>query len=249
MKHLTPLNNRNGITLILVAFILQAGAQDNTPNMAIKLYGNLSLLYDRFQTPADTAKGTTTVFINKTQNAGNITPGFAWFHQNGNFQEFELIRLSVYHSETALFTQNNQTGGLTNKNQTVNSSQFALVTRYEYNRQMGRKNENKKLTWYAGMAVRPFYTFYKFLPQSSNSFPEKSHAFGLSLAVVPRINYALSKKWFIDVNIPITLAENRNQALRVQNPAFTAQQQKSFTVNYTLFPSHFSGRFGISYRL
>lgn len=222
--------------LVLTALSTTAIAQSSTlGKYQIKLYALVT---------------TNATSINNTYNSNRKSISYVFFNEKlnptfainkrthkGNRHEIELTAFAVNETSNRTTYSNPgisqvATGG------SVQESKFAL--RYEY---IYVFLKDKKIQPSIGGAVSPYYAKYNFTPLSSSVFPFKEYAFGIQTFIIPRISYNISKRFFVDLNVPLKITENQFSSRHEYNP--TEQNNTSNNNSFTAFEDMFYARLGI----
>lgn len=217
---------KSAILLILFcAVISQASAQEQSQintDRAVKLYLNTS--YD------GTSQG-------DMVNLGHLSPSLSLQKPNGNFHEFELSSLSWKRDKNEVrFQQLNAYAG--------KCSEIHIGFRYEYNILLSRNTGYTGLSPYLGIAANPYYLHNQFDPIVSTAFPEYNDRIGIGLAIVPRLIYNFGTRWFMDVNIPLNIAEIGYNREKVANPTLPLDQRTTATIDILGVPAKYQVRIG-----
>jgi len=159
--------------------------------------------------------------------------------KRGNFQELEISSID-FSSEQKYYSQN--TGDPFNYK--INTSSVQL--RYEYAFCFG--GADHKIVPYLGIFLSPHFARVKYKPLLSPPFPAVTHNTGVKSGIIPRVQWNIREKWFLDLNLPFTLIQAEQSAIIVRNPSYTLKQQKSsqFDLNGVM---NVSVRLGIGVRL
>jgi hypothetical protein len=198
--------------------------------------------YDTSGTPEFMGKTTST-----TMQVFQFALAYQWKAKKNNFHEIELTNLQLVNlgSET------------TNQNDTVNNNpivgggsrtHIALGMRYEYIYHLFTATE-KKFVPSIGFGVGPYFDYAMSRYKVSNSFSNSQMQMGIRAFITPRFTYFFTPKFFLDVNVPLCLFDAYYESNTENNPATSAQEQRTNTLNYNQFPAFFSGRIGIGIKL
>ena len=240
------------LIFFLLTFLLSGlttFGQENQKNKIVKLYTNLSLTSTETSLSFDTTNLTSTIEKNKETQIGYFTPSITFVLPNGNFQEFELSRLVINNTNSETIIINDSPGKTIQTVSGQRTTNILIAFRYEYDIMFFKKKEEAKLRPYLGFGVNPYFSNSKYRPIVSNLFPINQNNFGVTLSIIPRLNYNLNEKWFVDFNIPINLADINWTFDKVDNPTLTEQQRTTTTIEYSTFPSKFLFRLGLGLRI
>ena len=98
------------------------------------------------------------------------------------------------------------------------TNSFNLAFRYEYNILI-TGSENNKIRTYLGFAASPYFKSINIEPLITTIWPKHFSSFGLDLGLVPRINYQVHDRVFLDISVPVNFARAGYQNMREKNPA------------------------------
>lgn len=96
-----------------------------------------------------------------------------------------------------------------------------------------------------GISAMPYYQQTAFTPVLATEYPAATSRGGVKAYVIPRINYAISSKLFVDLNIPICIADMYFERNSKTNPNLLPQDQKNSTGNFDGIPKLYSIRIGV----
>ncbi len=120
--------------------------------------------------------------------------------------------------------------------------------RYEYVLQF-RKAKNTRLVPALGFGYSGYYERQSYNPKTTIGFPVINTELGVRLFVVPRLNYFFSKKFYLDLNVPLCLSDISLQLYNIKDPALSVSAQKYGLVNFELFPKLMSMRLGVGMKI
>lgn len=200
---------------------------------SVKLYTNFRYSIHESHFNPDTLNNTIMLSSDKGWTFGNFTPAYQWTTENGQKFEVELTQMNFGFSNQGEYTLNNQTRKVLSVNSGARIRQFQMALRLEKQRFISTDFFDGKFRPMLASSIEPFFTKVSVYPHNSSSFHHRDTYLGLSAFFIPRFNYELTEKFYFDLNIPIhviTLETNWNV---VENPAFSAQQQRitSFSIN------------------
>jgi hypothetical protein len=177
-----------------------------------------------------------------------VKPSAAIVFQNkkGNSHEIELSRLEVREDEKKIWTLNPSfsTYGYMKAQKTITTS---LAARYEYIINIAKKKKYL-VQPSVGLAGMPFYSRNNSIPYISSDYRASLTEIGVVGFVVPRINISLSKRLFIDVNIPMPVLSMASTTQYLGDPTLIPGARKYNTINFDLFPGSLSARVGFGVR-
>ncbi len=108
-------------------------------------------------------------------------------------------------------------------------------------------NPSKKFRFNLGLGINPYFTETKYEPEVSNAYYSNAKLFGVSFNIIPRINYNITDRILIDLNIPFKLYDLQNQETHVNNPSLPIRQQTSTEFTDIFFEDAYTIRLGVSY--
>lgn len=232
-------------SLILMPLILMAASfcygQNKNLNAkySVKLYNQTSWQQDK-------STGNNGLFPTETTDKQfqlfHPTAAFRLKDARNNMSEIELTQFEIGKDENTTYINLPDGRSLPVNGGTSNNTNIAV--RYEYIRNFCKK-ANSKWMPALGFAAMPYYERTKFIPILSNEYINANTKTGMKAFLVPRINYAISSRFYIDINVPICVADMNIQKANYNNPALTVQQQKQQTTNFNLIPDSYSLRVGL----
>jgi hypothetical protein len=153
----------------------------------------------------------------------NIQSGLLSFavnrkNENGNFQEYELSKIEQTSNYYPIFSSQ-----LLPYDQGVSIESYALKLRYEVSFSLLQRDS--KIAPYFGISASPSVASISTNPSNVNSFPTVRQAFGINLSVVPRIQWNIGSRLFLDLNTPLTIMDGFNARFIVRDPRFTMREQ------------------------
>ncbi|MCB9246393.1 MAG: hypothetical protein H6606_08175 [Flavobacteriales bacterium] len=176
------------------------------------------------------------------------TLAFQWNTPRNTFHEIELTQLRFYGISNKSDRINDTTGHIEPVPMGSDMRIAEVSVRYEYNFYLNRST-SQKLIPSAGIGINPYFRLTDSSPRNSNSFPTRQTNSGAMFFLMPRLLYHISDKLFLDLNMPICLADSYLDVNKVENPLFTEGQQRTSSYNFQLFPQIVSGRLGIGLKL
>ncbi len=208
---------------------------------ALKLY-NTSAWYNEKWKGYATYLGTNDTLIAeiKYRSFLRLHPSIAfnWQQKERIFQEIEL---SDFSAKKTTITSN---AILPLKPYYMNNVRIAI--RYEYLFRINK--EDKKTNFFIGGSLSPYFEHVDYQFYSSIDFPRNFWTIGVKFHIIPRINIALSNRWFLDMNLPIGIFDQDMQEKWVQNPALPILLQKTRGYNFTPLPD-IEARIGVGFKL
>lgn len=228
-------------SVFLLSCCIKVSAQDPSPGYkaAVKLYNISTLQVVRHGAYFGT-NNTPSYDLEVMHGA----PAVQWQGRQRHFHEAELTRLLVNRSYQTYDVST--PGGGWERSGTRNVTHIAL--RYEYIVTFGKK-ESRKLVPSLGLGLAPSFFRQSFEPGSVTLFNTSTTHLGLDGQVIPRLNYHLNSRIYLDLNIPVSAIRLGTTTSTNRNPVIPARQQKISNVDLSLAPSHYSVRFGVGFRL
>ncbi|NOQ70703.1 MAG: hypothetical protein GQ574_01805 [Crocinitomix sp.] len=235
------------VVFILIGFGQNAFAQDGN-SKELKLYSNFA-----WQSSERTVGYDTTFNQPITENyletsLGYFSPAFSWATAKGNRHEIELSRLQINQIDESTFVDYTDGQNPVFLSGDIKTA-ILIALRYEYNFRFFKKKEDMKFKPSLGLAIRPYYSKSIFQPHLSTQFPSNQSDIGALVSIIPRITYDLNERWFIDLNMPVNLAEFKLHSNTYFNPALPKNQQTVTTLEFETLPSQYLIRLGVGFRL
>jgi hypothetical protein len=97
--------------------------------------------------------------------------------------------------------------------------------------------------------MNPFVNYIKFIPLSSSNFPASLRNFGALINVIPRLQYNLTSNFFVDLNLPITMAQFNSYHQKTSNPNYSKSQNEVGGLNFDMLFKVSNLRIGLGYRI
>ncbi len=105
----------------------------------------------------------------------------------------------------------------------------------------------KKIRFNLGLGMNPYFTETEYEPKASYAYYTNTKLFGVSFNLIPRINYNITDRILIDLNIPFKLYDLQFEDTRVNNPSLPIRQQSSNEFTDVFFENAYTIRLGVSY--
>ena len=214
-------------------------------DFGIKLYNESSFSDSKIQ--LGTKPNPQNNLFRESEKTDVLRPTIAvsWRNKKSNFHEIELNRfnIDVDNSQDVVY-QNGQRITL-DGGRTV-STNFSV--RYEYIVQFGKK-KNNRLVPALGFAINPYFARENAQPHTSTLFPTLILETGFRTYVVPRATYYFSSKFFMDVNVPMSLAGFSIQYQNIKDPSLSPTQQRNSLFNFDMFRNMFQARVGLGFKI
>lgn len=174
------------------------------------------------------------------------TLAFQWKNKKGNFHEVELTQFQINRNNNVSEVRNTSFSKY-DDNSGTKSNELNFAFRYEYIINF-LKNKETKFVPSLGLGASPYFSFSNRNTASSTAFRSSYLNTGLRVYLTPRVTYYFHSKFFLDLNLPICLSDTYIGRVKVENPAFTPEQQVNTTIYVESFPKLFSGRIGLGYK-
>ena len=235
--------------LFLIVFLSNfCFSQDEHFIDEIKLYGNYSFTETSNQSIFLSADSIYFQINESEKRLLNLTPTIVFGAHKGSAHE---IAISKFNYTKRQRIQSYLQDGETYENLTEigndNIESFELQFRYEYKIGMF-SSKNWKVKPKLGFSATPFINFSTI---TSNIATRYDHTFtqgGIGFSVIPRLEYKLNEKWYLDLNVPIHLSNLEFITQTVDNPLIRIENQTTTILNFT---SHLIPilRLGIAFKI
>lgn len=171
---------------------------------------------------------------------------FAWSTRRSNMAEVELTSFRFGRSKDVVYAYDSA-GNLQGaaSGATFSSADIALRIERVVNFD---KRHRMRCRPMLGFALSPYYTLDKVAPYTTAMLPSTVQHFGVRGYIIPRINYSITKRLVLDVNIPVLVADLDIHVNRAFNPALGKEARTSIG-DFNVFPRSFSARLGLGMRL
>lgn len=241
---------KTGIIIsLLVILSISLFGQDVSKGKSLKLYTNFNLTAFYPDTSSNNQPGFTRMNYEKEMSVFNFSPAVVFHNKKGNSHELELSRLWMQKQFLETYDVLDSTGQTVNIVSGETVSRFHIQLRYEYTIGLFKKKNWKKLNSAIGFSAAPFYKWEKYSYSVSMPFPVSKSAFGIYLAVIPRIQYNLTEKWYLDLNVPITLVTMQFNNEKNEDPSIPVEQRTNSTIGFYNTPFGYAVRLGLGLRL
>ena len=111
------------------------------------------------------------------------------------------------------------------------ASSYSL--RYELSKRL--TNESKRFGLYIGAGINPYYVHLEYIPNDETTYYWSTKLYGFALNFVPRISYKISRRFNVDLNVPLKVYDLRVEKNQVNNPAIPIRQQTTESGCITFF--------------
>lgn len=119
--------------------------------------------------------------------------------------------------------------------------------RYEMNKTFS--NNLNRLAFNVGVGLNPYYVHIEYTPNTSTAFYFSNIFYGAALNFTPRINYKLSNRLILDLNIPLKIYDLRWEKTNIKNPSIPIRQQTVKDFDSIFFENAYTIRLGLMYTL
>ncbi|TVQ13909.1 MAG: hypothetical protein EA361_09045 [Bacteroidetes bacterium] len=187
--------------------------------------------------------------ITEMSNWRIFHPTFAlqWKTKADNYQEIEITFLEINSNELrqidVLYLDNAYKkffGGIK-----VTTTHLSL--RYEYIYRF-TKAVDRRFDFSLGAGINPYFFNISEDPVISNQFPTHERNMGAFFHVVPRIQFNLSNKLYMDLNVPFCLFYYNHRRMEREDPQLTEELKILTFTDNTLLPEVYSVRVGVGFR-
>ncbi|MEP2771557.1 MAG: hypothetical protein ABJH05_05380 [Fulvivirga sp.] len=125
---------------------------------------------------------------------------------------------------------------------------------YEFRYKIGKEiyKFTESLTFKVSTGINPYYSKIEndtINLDNLNFAPKNIKTLGISINVVPELNYVLSDKWILKFNIPLKLYDFRKSKLYIDDPALQARQRTRIDQKHIFFEKTYTFQFGIGYSI
>lgn len=158
----------------------------------------------------------------------SFSPTISWGRSYGNYNEVELTNFR--------FQKNGLAKGL------------ELGARYSYNWRLFSKSETARLSYYIGLGAQVIYNNNSYSNEMFSitqggccgNYFSSSNRFNANFSIIPRINYRIGKRVYLDLNIPYDYYANSTSIKKIE------EGQKFTNSNSTTFPNKFTVNVGVA---
>jgi hypothetical protein len=96
--------------------------------------------------------------------------------------------------------------------------------------------------------INPNYIPIEYTPNIETTFYSSTKLNGFALNLIPRINYKISRRFIIDLNVPLKIYGLRAEKNQFSNPAIPIRQQTTNDLDHIFFESAYTIRIGLEYK-
>lgn len=223
--------------------------QEDQKKTLVKLYSNVSITITETPEIFNSDLQITTTEKNKELQIGYFTPSIGFNLPNGNYHEFGISRLLINKTDNVSYSIDDSAG---QSNLLVSgdiTTDLLIDLRYEYNFMLLKKKSESKLRPFLGFSVDPYFSRKRFNPKISTSFPMNENKLGATFSVIPRLVYNINERLFLDLNIPLPIADINLTSIRLDKPDLSINERTTSTIILGAFPAKFLIRFGIGIKI
>jgi hypothetical protein len=168
------------------------------------------------------------------------TIAFNWANKRQNIHELELthFKFDIQDEYDKWHIGLNQT----------KSTILSIAIRYETIFSFLKK-KNTRIKPQLGVAFSPFIDYFNSIPYTSNQYGFRDVKFGLKHYAIPRCLIQMSRKWSIDINVPILIAKAQYLSKELKNPSIPVNEHKYSIFDFDMLQKEYSIRLGICYQL
>lgn len=131
------------------------------------------------------------------------------------------------------------------KDDTFDGEATTYSLRYEFSKKL--TNESNRFGFSFGAAINPYYVHLEYIPNVETTYYWSTRLYGFAVNLVPRINYKISNRLNIDLNVPLKVYDLRFEENKVNNPAIPIRQQETNDVDHIFFESAYTIRLGVEF--
>ncbi|MBZ0097763.1 MAG: hypothetical protein K8F30_01685 [Taibaiella sp.] len=236
-------------TVLLTICCATAQAQNEIPE-SVKTYNHAIKLYatGMFNPYDGVYLRNIESFTRQSSFSDYVQPTLAVMLRNkdGNYHELELSQVSVRSTEFGTMTHGPGATPIYRPDYRLLATRIAA--RYEFILPLIKKR-NALFVPAAGLAVMPYYSRNRMTPYSTANVPITMSALGAKTFIVPHLQVNLSKRIFIDANIPICLTDFSRVRQDIKNPTLPVNAQKYTIADVRFLPKFYTARLGIGVKL
>ena len=239
------------VILLLFIYVNLFGQNDLNEKRLIdfKLYSNFDFSSKYINYETDTINGTSKNEYVKEINGFNFSPSLVFYSKKGNSSEIEISRLDYSNKYNEKYTILDSTGAILNVMSGNTHKQFELYLRYEYRLKLFKKKDWKKTKLILGFSGTPFVVWDKTEPVLNTEFTKHKTIVGFYLSVIPRIEYSISERWYLDLNIPVAIFTSHYTSFRNEDPSLPSEERSKNIFDFYNGPISYAIRLGIGFKI
>ena len=132
------------------------------------------------------------------------------------------------------------------KGDTFDGQGTSYSLRYELSKRL--TNESNKFGFSLGAGINPYYVHLEYIPNVETTYYWSTRLYGFAVNLIPGINYKISKRFSVDLNVPLKIYDLRGEENKVHNPAIPIRQQETNDFDQIFFESAYTIRLGLEYK-
>lgn len=206
-------------------------AQDGHFVDEIKLYANYSFTENLMESSYSSGDSIYFQMRESEKRILNLSPAIVFGAQKYSSHEIEVSKLEYSKQQiVASYLQDGVTfENLTEiDNRTIAS--FELKLRYEY--KIGIfTSKNWKIKPKLGFSASPLIKIAAITSNLATSYDQSIIQGGIGFSVIPRLEYQINQKWYIDLNFPINMQSIEFRSNTVDNPSIRSANRTTTTIN------------------
>ena len=125
------------------------------------------------------------------------------------------------------------------------STFYSTYARYQYNYSI--LSSNRRIMPYIGVACGISFRRAVLQPYVVSVFPQAETSIKIPLEIVPGMNFRITDKLHLNLNVPVIINNLVMKVERIDNPAVTEELRKTTNLYGELMPTQFQVRLGIGY--
>lgn len=239
------LKNKDLIKAATILMFVIAGPQMHAQSVSLKLYTNFAF----YMNNSDENPWSSLMVDNKVTELGYFTPSVCFTLPSGNFHEVELARFLFNRSHQEWYEDPDSPEDETDPVFIELTTNVRISLRYEFNWKLLKNKTDAKFIPYLGVSSLPYYKNENYLPGESNEYRIRTNNLGITIALVPRVIFRVNERLFLDLNVPLSLADLSYMHHHYNSPNLPEEDRNSSTVDIAAFPWQFLFRFGLGVNL
>ncbi|MBR9859828.1 hypothetical protein GYB22_03590 [bacterium] len=165
-------------------------------------------------------------------------------NEKGNIHEFGISQLFIQDEDRPIYYEENGVKQVTGTRMLKSGIGFV----YAYSVKLFKNNDHAT-KFFIGPTLELNFNYMNSRPYASNAFAVTTSNISLNIAAMPRLQSDLNEHWFVDFSIPVSLGFLNLEEITVQNPNFSANEQKTGSFDLEYFRNRVEFRIGVGYRL
>lgn len=224
--------------LFTAFFILSAAAASGQKSFGVKIYQNTDIFDITYH-----EGGINTTTVNKT-NFNRISLALNLKTKSSLIHELELFIPEISRSlDNIQYPMDYDL----RKGDTFEGEVTSYSIRYEISKRL--TDETKRFGFNLGAGINPYYLYLQYFPNVETTFYASSELYGFAMNIIPRLEYKISNRFHLDLNIPFKVYDLRGEKVRILNPSIPIRQQTSKEGDQIFFESAYTIRLGLKYTL